>query len=38
VYSCVAVNAKIPSFGMDVCMETFAILIKFMTSVNWRRV
>jgi len=31
-------DAKMSSFGMDVCMETFATLIKFMTSVNWSRV
>jgi len=30
----ITVNAKMFSFGMDICMETFATLIKFMTSVN----
>ena len=31
MYSLVTLNAKMPSFGMDACMETFSILIKFIT-------
>ena len=27
-------NAKMSSFGMDACMETFAMLIKFITLMN----
>jgi len=34
VYSWVTLNAKM-FFGMVACTETFATLIKFMTSMNW---
>jgi len=30
----VALNAKMSSFSMYACMETFVTLIKFMTSMN----
>jgi len=35
VYFWVTLNAKMSSFGMDARIETFAKLIKFMTSMNW---
>jgi len=35
VYSWITLNAIMSSFDMDVCTETFATLIKFMTSINW---
>jgi len=35
VYSWVRLNAKMSSFCMDACTETFATLIKSMTSMNW---